>query len=83
LFKRLSAYTAIHCASSRGSSCLCSEVLQTAYHLKATIRKVGEVGMMDIVQLTVFDVALIFFNIALILIRLHFLEKRVKKLERR
>ena len=39
--------------------------------------------MMDIVQFTVLDVALLFFNIALILIRLHFLEKRVKELEGR
>lgn len=40
-------------------------------------------GMTDIVQLNVLDVALLFFNIAMILIRLHFLEKRVKELEGR
>lgn len=39
--------------------------------------------MMDIVQFTVLDAALLLFNIAMILIRLHFLEKRVKELERR
>ena len=39
--------------------------------------------MMDIVQFTVLDAALLTFNIALILIRLHFLEKRVKELESR
>ena len=40
-------------------------------------------GMMDIVQFNVLDVALLFLNIALILIRLHMLEKRVKDLEGR
>ena len=60
--------------------------MQMAIGLKSaqmTSRKVGEVGMTDIVQFTVLDVALLFFNIALILIRLHFLEKRVKELEGR
>lgn len=46
-------------------------------------RKVGEVGMMDIVQLTVLDMVLLLFNIALILIRLQMLEKKVKELEGR
>ena len=39
--------------------------------------------MMDIVQLTVLDVALLYFNIALILIRLHLLEKKVNELKGR
>ena len=43
----------------------------------------GEVGVMDIFQFTVSDVALLVFNIALILIRLHLLEKKVKELEGR
>ena len=46
-------------------------------------RKVGNAEMMDIVQFTVLDVALLCFNIALILIRLHLLEKKVKELEGR
>lgn len=46
-------------------------------------RKVGEVKMAEIVQFNVLDVALLFFNIILILIRLHFLEKKVKELEGR
>jgi hypothetical protein len=45
--------------------------------------KGGEAVMMNIVQFTVLDAALLFFNIAMILIRLHFLEKRVKELEGR
>ena len=47
------------------------------------LRKVGEVGMMNIVQFNTLDVILIFVDIALILIRLHMLEKRVKELEGR
>lgn len=39
--------------------------------------------MMDIVQFKVLDVVLLFFDIAMILIRLHFLEKRIKELEGR
>lgn len=39
--------------------------------------------MMDIVEIKVIDMILLFFNLALILIRLHMLEKRVKKLEGR
>lgn len=45
--------------------------------------KVGKVEMKDIVQITVLDEVLLFFNIVLILIRLHSLEKKVKKLEGR
>lgn len=39
--------------------------------------------MMDIVEIKVIDMILLFFNVALILIRLHMLENRVKRLERR
>ena len=39
--------------------------------------------MMDIVEIKVIDMILLFFNLALILIRLHMLEKRVKELEGR
>ena len=39
--------------------------------------------MMNIVEFTTLDMILLLFNIALILIRLHMLEKKVKKLEGR
>ena len=39
--------------------------------------------MMDIIEIKVVDMILLFFNLALILIRLHMLEKRVKGLEGR
>lgn len=45
--------------------------------------KVGEVGMMDIVEIKVVDMILLFINLALILLRLHMLEKKVKELEGR
>ena len=39
--------------------------------------------MMDVVELTMFDVILIIINFALVLLRLHVLEKKVKALEER
>jgi hypothetical protein len=39
--------------------------------------------MMDIVEIKVMDMILLFINLALILLRLHMLEKRVKELEGR
>ena len=47
------------------------------------MKKVGEVRMMDIVEIKVIDMILLFINLALILIRLHMLEKRVKELKGR
>ena len=47
------------------------------------LRTGGEVGMMDIVEIKVMDMILLFINIALILLRLHMLEIRVKELEGR
>ena len=47
------------------------------------LRTGGEVVMMDIVEIKVVDIILLFCNLALILIRLHSLEKKVKELEGR
>lgn len=44
-------------------------------------RKVGEAEMMDVHEVSELEITLLVINIGLILIRLHFLEKKVKALE--
>lgn len=52
-------------------------------HLKITerLRKVGEVEMVAAQEVSELEITLLVMNIVLILIRLHVLEKKVKKLE--